>query len=98
MPLILSSASVMVILGNLLSDSDAMAQAFCRRHPDVVVLKVDAEDVVVRGRAIHGHMRHGALGVAEQHLWTMRIEGGAINSPGRAVEVGQSFIAGEPGA
>ena len=69
-----------------------------RRYPQVVPLKVDSEDVVMRGRAFHRYLLDDACRIAHQHLRLVRVERRPIDGPVCAIVISQSFIGGEPGA
>ena len=75
-----------------------MAQALCRRDPDVVSLEINAENVVMR-RVLFARndVCHfpAASRTSISGLWVSR---GPVNRPVRAVVIGQTFVGGEPRA
>src|SRR6202048_5191034 len=76
---------------------DSMAQSLRGRNPDIVPLKIDAENVVVGRRSCDRYRGHLSLRIADRHL---RLAGGeriAVDSPVGAVVIGQAPIGAEPG-
>src|SRR6202048_5171234 len=93
-----SSANVLMFDCSLLSFvlPDSMAQSLRGRNPDIVPLKIDAENVVVGRRSCNRYFGHFPLRIADRHL---RLAGGeriAVDSPVGAVVIGQSLIRAEP--
>src|SRR5581483_809902 len=64
--------------------------------PEVVALKVDRENVVVRWSTLNRYVLNLAIPVAHHHLRRMGIECRPIHRPICAIVVSQSFIGREP--
>src|SRR3974390_2659294 len=75
-----------------------VTQSLGRRHPDVIALEVNAEDVVVCRCRLHRNVRYVAIRVAHVHLGRAGLEVRAIHCPVRAVVICQPLIGAEPRA
>ena len=73
-----------------------MTQSLGGGDPDVVSLKIDSENVVVRRGCLNGTAFTLPLGVAHQHLRFVGVESGAVHRPVRTVVVGEAFVGREP--
>src|SRR5690242_13789648 len=74
-----------------------MTQSLSRRHPKVVSLKINAENVVVSWSSRHRDFDRLAIAVTHQHFGLVGVESRAIYRPIRAVVISQTFVSGEPG-
>src|ERR1035441_2471019 len=87
---------IVLLLMLLLFLMNSLAQPLGGCNPDVVALKVDAENIVVGRRGGDGDRRYLALRVAHRHLRLAVFERGAIDGPVHAVVVSQPLIGAEP--
>src|ERR1019366_6276198 len=68
------------------------------RHPDIVALKIHAQDVIVCGRRVHLDRRYVPIGIAHRHFRLAGVECRAVDGPIGAVVIGKTLVGGEPGA
>jgi hypothetical protein len=83
---------------SLLLLSNAVTKAFGSRHPYVITLEIDAQDVVMRRRRVHLDLAGFSGGVPHQHLRFAGVEIGPIHRPIGAVVVGQALVGAKPGS
>ena len=55
-----------------------MAQPLGRRHPNVVALKIDPQNILMRRRALDLDMRDFTRHIADQHLRLVRVQRRAV--------------------
>src|SRR5208283_1112475 len=76
--------------------ADAVTQSLGGCDPEVVTLKVHAENIVVCWSCLHRDALHLAARVAHQHLRLVGAERGTVHRPVCAVVVSQTLVGREP--
>src|SRR5947207_3357829 len=75
-----------------------VTQSMRSGNPEVVALKINSENVVVRRSALHRDIPDASARVAHQHFRFMRVESRAVQRPVGSVVVSETLVGGEPGA
>src|ERR1019366_750706 len=81
-------------------NSNSVAQPVRGGHPEVVPLKVQPQNIVMRGSRVHGNARDGALRVADRHfrrVRSVRSHRRTVNRPVRTIIICEALVGGEPG-
>src|SRR5690242_16998567 len=82
----------------LLMNSNSVADAAGRSDPNIVALKIHAENIVVSRRRLDLARRRLPGRVPNNHLGLAAVEARPVDGPILAVEVRKSLVGGEPAA